>query len=355
MLSYLKTWEQISNAPTQPPVTTVTPPTPSDTSSGHNRWKKGVFDGHVYNYLYIPPSQPDKRVFLLLHGFPNGPVNWIHFAPELTTKGHGILVPELLGYGETDKPTNVEAYAFKKLCYQLTQMMDAEGVDKVVVIGHDFGGPLTARFSQFYPERVLGIVLGGAPYSPPSPKPLDVDGALAKVKPVLGYENIGYFKYFPLERAPDELTKHIDSFISIMFGPPEDWKERLCKSGGLEESLLEDHISPVDPWFGDQSKWELVEYLRKGGMEGPCMWFRAAVSPVNEGDFGKINSRITHPFLYISPSLDPTYPLPLASQQDALCDDITTKVVETGHWIYMQDPKGAAEHVFDWGATKGLF
>ena len=39
----------------------------------------------------------------------------------------------------TDKPTDVAAYAFRSISSQLVAMMDAEGIDKVVGIGHDFG------------------------------------------------------------------------------------------------------------------------------------------------------------------------------------------------------------------------
>jgi soluble epoxide hydrolase/lipid-phosphate phosphatase len=52
--------------------------------------------------------------------------------------------------------------------------------------------------------------------------------------------------------------------------------------------------------------------------------------------------------------MDPSSPLALASRQAALCDDLTTQTIKTGHWIFEQDPKGAAEFVFEWGTQKGL-
>jgi len=115
-----------------------------------------------------------------------GPSNYKDFIPQLTDNGYGVILPELLGYGETDKPTEVEAYAFNPMCKQLAGILDAEGVDKVIGLGHDFGealdineslcihrkliiyftiwfgmigAPLIARFSQFYPDRVTGIIL----------------------------------------------------------------------------------------------------------------------------------------------------------------------------------------------------
>jgi len=316
-------------------------------------WKKGVFDGVTYNYLYIKPTSDDKATFLLFHGFPNGPSNYKSFIPELTSKGYGIIVPELLGYGETDKPTNVEAYAFKPMCQQINAILEAEDVKKVIGLGHDFGSPLMGRFSQFYPDKVVGLVLGGASYSPPSPFPLNVDAVLAAIAPILGYENIGYFKFFAADHAPEELDKHLDSFLSVMFGPPHEWKEHVCKTGGLEAHLKANRMSKVASWFTEADMEELRAYLKKGGLLGPCMWFRAAVSAVNIGD-KDMNPRVIHPYLYISPSHDPSVPLAVASRQATHCDDITVKVIETGHWIFEQDPKGAAELVVAWGIEKGI-
>lgn len=50
---------------------------------------------------------------------------------------------------------------------------------------------------------------GGSPYAPPAPKPLDVDDALKAITPVLGYENIGYFKFLSNAWAPALLDTHV--------------------------------------------------------------------------------------------------------------------------------------------------
>ena len=77
------------------------------------------------------------------------------------------------------------------------------------------------------------------------------------------------------------------------------------------------------------------------GSAGSHMCF---VMPVYGGDVKALNNSRTTPF-----------PLPLAKRQEALCDDITTKTLNTGHWIFEQDPKGAARLVLEWGAEKDLF
>jgi len=326
---------------------------PASASSTPPGWKKGTFDNVTYNYKYIKPAE-GKATFLLLHGFPNGPANYETFIPELTSEGYGIVLPELLGYGETDKPTEVEAYAFKPMCKQIKGILDAEGVEKVIGLGHDFGAPLIARFSQFYPDTVTAIVLGGASYTPPSPTPMDVKAILAVLAPALGYENIGYFSFFAADHAPKTIDDHLESFLSIMFGPPADWKEHLCKTGGLESRLNENKISKYDDWVTKEAREAHFAYLKKNGLAGPCMWFRAAVSPVNIGDHKTLDPRVKHPYLYISPSEDPSVPLAVTSRQNVHCDDITTEKIQTGHWIFEQKPKESAQIVLKWVKEKGL-
>jgi hypothetical protein len=42
-------------------------------------------------------------------------------------------------------------------------------------------------------------------------------------------------------------------------------------------------------------------------------------------------------------SMGPSTLLALASRQADLCDDLMTKMIKTEHWIFQQDPKGAAK------------
>lgn len=48
------------------------------------------------------------------------------------------MAPDLLGYGGTDKPTEPEAYKLKKMADEVVQILDHEGVKKVLGVGHDW-------------------------------------------------------------------------------------------------------------------------------------------------------------------------------------------------------------------------
>lgn len=106
------------------------------------------------SHLFATPRLPQRQVLPgssrvdwktgLIYPNPDcltnlGPSNYQFLIPELTKKGYGVVLPELLGYGATDKPRNIEAYAFKPMAASLAAILDAAGVDKAIVVGHDFG------------------------------------------------------------------------------------------------------------------------------------------------------------------------------------------------------------------------
>jgi hypothetical protein len=94
-------------------------------------------DGTTYAYLYIP-AKPTKSTFLLLHGFPSSSYDWRHQVETLSSKGFGLLIPDLLGYGDTDAPKNIEAYAQKIMAGHMAEILDKEGLTKVVGVAHDW-------------------------------------------------------------------------------------------------------------------------------------------------------------------------------------------------------------------------
>jgi len=58
----------------------------------------------------------------------------------------------MLGYGRTAKPLEAEAYSAKNICNQLAAVMDHLQLDKVVVLGHDWGAAIAWRFALWFRE-----------------------------------------------------------------------------------------------------------------------------------------------------------------------------------------------------------
>src|SRR6185437_7367619 len=81
----------------------------------------------------------DGRPVVLIHGFPDSGRLWRHQVPALVGAGFRVIVPDLRGYGRSDKPSDVEAYALAALAGDVLAVMGDAGVEQAHVVGHDWG------------------------------------------------------------------------------------------------------------------------------------------------------------------------------------------------------------------------
>lgn len=150
-------------------------------------------DGANYAYDFVP-AQNEKPTFLLLHGYPASRHDWRLQVADLTAQGFGILAPDCLGYGDSDKPTDIEAYHFRRLSGHVAEILDQESLESVVGVGHDWGATLLSRVAVWHPERFSKLAFLSVGYSPPGML-FDVDGLNALGLAQLGYMQLGYW-YF---------------------------------------------------------------------------------------------------------------------------------------------------------------
>lgn len=170
--------------------------------------------GYTYSY-YVSAKKGDKETLLFLHGFPEYADMWSEQIKAFEALGHTCIAPDLLGYGATSKPVDGEAYNSKGQSQDVSDVLDAEGSPKVIVIGHDWGAYLAGRFTNWQPERVIGLVVTSVAYR--EPRELDLDAVNAQMKGVLGYEPLGYWGFFVSPGASTVIEEHIDSFFSLLF------------------------------------------------------------------------------------------------------------------------------------------
>ena len=95
---------------------------------------------------------------VLLHGFPDSGRLWRHQVPALVEAGFSTIVPDLRGYGASDQPDEVEAYSIPFLAGDVVAVMDALGVERAHVVGHDWGAALAWAFGSLLPDRVDHLV-----------------------------------------------------------------------------------------------------------------------------------------------------------------------------------------------------
>ena len=93
--------------------------------------------GFNYHY-YFSKAQGRRTTLLFCHGFPSTSWDWRYLATYFQKQGYGIVVPDLLGYGGTSKPTDPAAYQHSLISKDLIDILDAEGIEQAIPVGHDW-------------------------------------------------------------------------------------------------------------------------------------------------------------------------------------------------------------------------
>ncbi len=95
---------------------------------------------------------------VLLHGFPDSGRLWRHQVPALRDAGFTVIVPDLRGYGRSDKPPEPSAYAMRLLVGDVLAVMTDAGAERAHVVGHDWGAGVAWVLAAYAPERVERLV-----------------------------------------------------------------------------------------------------------------------------------------------------------------------------------------------------
>ncbi len=103
----------------------------------------------------VRSDHPSGVPILALHGVLVGTSNWVHQMLRLP-KFHWI-VPSIRGHGDSS-PTG-DSPSIERAALDALAVLDAEGVDRAVVIGNSLGGTIGLALGLLRPERVIGLLL----------------------------------------------------------------------------------------------------------------------------------------------------------------------------------------------------
>lgn len=101
----------------------------------------------------------DGPAVLLIHGFPDDRTLWAHQQASLVDRGHAVVAVDQRGFGHSGKPADWKAYRAFRAAADMIAVVDQLGLDRVDVVGHDWGAATAAFLSMFHPSRVDRLVL----------------------------------------------------------------------------------------------------------------------------------------------------------------------------------------------------
>lgn len=95
----------------------------------------------------------------LLHGMPSWSFLWRKAIPPLLEAGCRVVAPDLLGFGRSDKPTNVADYTYPRHVAAIEELLDSLGAERVHFVLHDWGGPIGTLVAANNTDRIASTTL----------------------------------------------------------------------------------------------------------------------------------------------------------------------------------------------------
>ncbi len=122
-----------------------------------NHHTQAMQDGTIIHYRLRPADKQSDRTIILLHGMASNLTRWSEFVEDTKLKKSWDLIQlDLRGHGESSPRSKI---GMKIWCEDLVTLLDAEGYDQALLIGHSLGAQVALQFASRYPSRVSGLVL----------------------------------------------------------------------------------------------------------------------------------------------------------------------------------------------------
>ncbi|SSC22356.1 Epoxide hydrolase [Klenkia terrae] len=178
----------------------------------------------------------DGEPVVLLHGFPQHAGSWDRVVPVLHEAGLRTLAPDQRGYSPGARPTGRRSYVVRELVDDVRALLDAAGLERAHVVGHDWGAMVAWAIAAWHPDRVASLTAVSVPHPAAFTKSF--------VTSTQGLKS-AYMAFFQLPVVPEKLlTRGNGAFLAdllVRAGLPRadaaDTVARLRPAGALTAAL----------------------------------------------------------------------------------------------------------------------
>ena len=114
---------------------------------------------------FIDHGDPAARPVAMLHGNPTWSFLWRKVIARLP--GFRCVAPDLLGLGLSDRLPRIQDHSVERHGMAMAELVEKLGLQGVILVAQDWGGPIAAQVGARLPERIAGVVLGNTAVSVP--------------------------------------------------------------------------------------------------------------------------------------------------------------------------------------------
>jgi pimeloyl-ACP methyl ester carboxylesterase len=246
----------------------------------------------------------DGELVVLLHGFPQQPSTWDAVVERLNAAGLRTLVPSLRGYTATSRPRPRRAYATTETTADVVALLDAAGVERAHIVGHDWGAGPAWGMGSWYPDRAASLTVLSTPHPAAFAKSLRASGQ--------GLRS-WYMAFFQLPALPEALVRRT--------------LERTLAASGLSAEKVQEYAAAMS---------------EPGALTGAINWYRGI--PFTTKPFRRIRVPTTyvwgrHDFALGRYAAEAT--------AGYVAAPYTFVELDAGHWLPEQEPEAVSEAVLD--------
>lgn len=200
------------------------------------------------------------------------------------------------------------------------------------MIGHDWGGAVTWRFGQFYPERVTALASFCTPYTVPQKQEVTLE-QIVQVLP-----NFKYQLYLCTPEAEKELNANVAKFFRRIYRPVHDFdKGGLidASTGRLVEGRPDRERSE---YLSEKVLDYYVDQYTKRGFRGGLNWYKQTHN--NFVQCKDLDPIIKKPSMMVIAELDAALPPAMAAKMPEYIPGVEMhQVAGSGHWILWEKPE----------------
>ncbi|MFN9299101.1 MAG: alpha/beta fold hydrolase [Acidobacteriota bacterium] len=128
------------------------------------QFEHGTADSGGVKIHYASAGKTDAPLVVMVHGFPDFWYTWRSQMESLAAAGYRAVAMDLRGYNLSDKPAGSENYDMRLLVGDVLSVIRAEGRQKAIVMGHDWGGAIAWQVALNAPQMVERLIVLNLPH-----------------------------------------------------------------------------------------------------------------------------------------------------------------------------------------------
>jgi pimeloyl-ACP methyl ester carboxylesterase len=223
-------------------------------------------------------EQGSGPLVILCHGFPESWYSWRHQLQALSQAGFHAVAPDMRGYGDSDRPAEIERYSLFHLVGDMVGVLDALGEKTAVIAGHDWGAPVAWHAALMRPDRFRAVIGLSVPYRP--------RGSIAPTSVMPQTEDASFYQLYFQKPGIAEAELEADPAVSIrriLYSGSGDVPRRnpggapsgvgmVPRAGGFLTRMPTPQQLPA--WLSDADIDVYARQFQQSGFRGGLNWYR---------------------------------------------------------------------------------